>query len=143
MVIYLPAFTQKRKSCWSYCCNCQARSLGGRTQLCSRPTASASATTSAARWIDLYLKDVSRDKGRTFSALKENISQQLAERVDKYIPCHLCCVCSLAPTLAYAWMFSLQRELKTQNWVPRAQHKRRIRPSYLMLFKNFSATECH
>jgi len=65
----------------------------------------------------LYLQEVSRDKGRIFSALKENISQQLAERADKYIPCHLRRVRSLPPTLTYAWMFSLQRELKTQKWV--------------------------
>lgn len=118
MIIHLPAFTQKRKSCRSYCCHCQACSLGGSTRLCSRPTASASATASAAPWMDLCLKEVSGHERRILPALKENINQQLAERVDKYIPCHLCCVCSLAPTLAYAWCSLCRGNWKSKIGLP-------------------------
>ena len=107
MIIYLPAFTQKRKAAGAVAVTVEIAVQEGELDYAQDPTASSSAIASAAPErcpLDgpLSKKEVSRDKERIFSALKENISHQLAGRVDKHIPCHLCRACSLPPILTYA-----------------------------------------
>lgn len=86
--------------------------------------------------MDFYLKEVSRGKERIVSPLKENISQQLVERIDKYTPCTMFAPFLTHPhtPLIHPDVLNAEETVKAQNWVHRAQHKRRIRPLYLVVF---------